>query len=84
MRTKLGVRRVYRLPNPSHNERRTLPRDEVFDDLFPAAIERNAALAARGLRYKDLLPLGLSVEGRILTLKEHGGRPAAGPRRDLT
>lgn len=61
-----------------HNERRTLPRDEVFDDLLPDAIERNAALAARGLLYKGLPPLGLSVEGRILTLKEHGGRLTIG------
>ena len=57
-----------------HRDRRTLSRDEVFDDLFPEAIERNAALAARGVLYKGLPPLGLTVEGKTLTLREQNGR----------
>ena len=57
-----------------HRDRRALSRDEVFDDLFPEAIERNAALAARGLLYKNLPSLGLSVEDRTLTLTEENGR----------
>ncbi|MFP6641335.1 MAG: phytanoyl-CoA dioxygenase family protein, partial [Myxococcota bacterium] len=56
-----------------HRDRRTLSRDEVFDDLFPEAIERNAVLAARGLLYKGLPSLGLTVEGKTLTLKEQNG-----------
>ncbi len=46
----------------------------MFDDLFPEAIERNAALAARGVLYKGLPPLGLTVEGKTLTLREQNGR----------
>ena len=57
-----------------HRDRRALSRDEVFDELFPEAIERNAALAARGLLYKDLPSLGLTVEDKTLTLQEQNGR----------
>ena len=57
-----------------HRDRRTLSRDEVFDDLFPEALERNAALAARGLCYKGLPSLGLTVEEKTLTLREQDGR----------
>ncbi|NRA00056.1 MAG: hypothetical protein HRU01_26435, partial [Myxococcales bacterium] len=57
-----------------HRDRRTLSRDEVFDDLFPEVLERNAALAARGLRYKGLPSLGLTVEDKTLTLREQDGR----------
>ena len=57
-----------------HRDRRALSRDEVFDNLFPEAIERNAALAARGLLYKELPSLGLSVDDRTLTLQEQNGR----------
>lgn len=56
-----------------HRDRRTLSRDEVFGNLFPEAIERNGALAARGLLYKGLPSLGLSVEGETLTLKAQNG-----------
>lgn len=57
-----------------HRDRRPLARDEVFDDWFPDAIERNAALAGRGLLHKGLPALGLSVDGRTLTLREQHGR----------
>lgn len=57
-----------------HRDRESLTRDAVFDDLFSEAIERNAALAARGLLYKGLPSLGLTVEDRTLTLKEQNGR----------
>jgi hypothetical protein len=57
-----------------HRDRRTLSRDEVFDEVFPEAIECNAALAARGLLYKGLPSLGLTVEDKTLTLSEQDGR----------
>ena len=57
-----------------HRDRRALTRDEVFDGLIPEAIERNAALAARGLLYKGLPSLSLSVEDKTLGLEERNGR----------
>jgi len=57
-----------------HRDRRALTREEVFGGLLPEAIERNAALAARGLRYKGLPSLSLSVEDETLGLEEQGGR----------
>ncbi len=57
-----------------HCDRQKLARDKVFDVLIPEALERNATLAARGLVYKQLPSLGLTVGGRTLTLKEAGGR----------
>jgi hypothetical protein len=57
-----------------HCDRRGLDRDEVFDRLFPDALERNAELAARGLRYKRLPSLSLDVSGRALTLLDLRGR----------
>ena len=45
-----------------HVERRPLSRDEVFDELLPEAIERDGALAARGLLYKGLPSLSLRVD----------------------
>jgi hypothetical protein len=56
-----------------HCERRNLPRDEVFDSWFPEAIERNAVLAARGLAYKGLPPLCLTVGDRTLSICEQNG-----------
>jgi hypothetical protein len=56
-----------------HRDRRRLSRDEVFDQLIPEAIERNAALAARGLVYKKLPSLSLTVDDRTLALREEGG-----------
>lgn len=52
-----------------HKDVRALPRDEVFDSLFVEAVEQNGPLAARGIRYKSLPPLGLSVDGRSVTLR---------------
>lgn len=56
-----------------HCDRLDLARDEVFDTLIPQALERNAELAARGLRYKKLPALTLHVEGRRATLIERQG-----------
>jgi hypothetical protein len=61
-----------------HRDRHRLQREEVFEQLLPEAIERHGELAARGLLYKDLPPLGLRVDGRTLTLAEQGGRLAIG------
>ena len=52
---------------------RNIPRDEIFDSILPDALEQNAELAARGVRYKKLPSLGLSVDGRAITLAEHDG-----------
>ncbi|MEP4148317.1 MAG: phytanoyl-CoA dioxygenase family protein [Halioglobus sp.] len=56
-----------------HCDRVDLGRDEVFDRLIPQALDRNAELAARGLRYKKLPALTLNVEGRSATLIEKRG-----------
>jgi len=56
-----------------HCDRKPLHRDEVFDSLIPAAIARNAELAARGLTYKQLPALTFSVDGRSITLRERRG-----------
>jgi len=53
---------------------RDVPRDEIFDSILPDAIERNSELAARGVLYKELPSLGLSVEGRSVTLAERDGK----------
>jgi hypothetical protein len=47
---------------------RALERDEMLDELLPDAIRVHGDLAARGLRYKQLPPLGLDVDGRAVTL----------------
>lgn len=56
-----------------HCDVRAISRDEVLDAILPAAIERNGALAARGLSYKKLPCLGLSVDGRTATLRDVDG-----------
>ncbi|MDH5238417.1 MAG: phytanoyl-CoA dioxygenase family protein, partial [Acidimicrobiia bacterium] len=53
-------------------DRQDLQRDQVLDSLLPAAITRFGDVAARGLRYKELPALGLLVDGRGVTLSEHG------------
>jgi len=53
---------------------REVDRDEIFDSVLPRALEQNAELAARGVLYKQLPPLGLRVDGRSVTLAEHDGR----------
>ena len=52
-----------------HKQLTDLAVDEVFDGLLPEACEKNGALAARGLQYKQLPALTLAVEGRELTLR---------------
>jgi hypothetical protein len=56
-----------------HLDREPLARDEIFDSLIPQALSRNAELAARGLRYKNLPALTLCVDERSVTLCERGG-----------
>ncbi|MFB0950996.1 MAG: hypothetical protein QMB10_07045, partial [Halioglobus sp.] len=56
-----------------HRDRRPLDRDAIFDSLIPEALSRNAELAARGLRYKNLPALTLSVGDRTVTLCERRG-----------
>ena len=55
-----------------HCDRKSLEREAVFNTIIPEALSRNAGLAARGLRYKELPPLSLCVEGRTITLCERG------------
>ncbi len=47
---------------------RTLERDEIFDSLLPDAISLHGDLAARGIEYKRLPPIGFEVGGRGVTL----------------
>ena len=56
-----------------HCDRQRLGREAVFDTLLPEAIERNGELAARGLGYKGLPSLSLSVDDRALTLRAQEG-----------
>ncbi|MFT4520100.1 MAG: hypothetical protein ACI9JM_002500 [Halioglobus sp.] len=56
-----------------HCDRKPLSRDEVFDSLIPEALSHNAELAARGLLYKQLPALTLSVDNRSITLCERDG-----------
>jgi hypothetical protein len=56
-----------------HRDRRPLDRDAIFDSVIPEALSRNAELAARGLRYKNLPALTLSVGDRTVTLGERRG-----------
>ena len=56
-----------------HKDLLELSRDEVFDGMLPEACARSGALAARGLGYKNLPPLTLAVDGRLLTLAVRGG-----------
>jgi Phytanoyl-CoA dioxygenase (PhyH) len=56
-----------------HCDLRSLGRDEVFDSLIPEALSRNAKLAARGLVYKKMPALALTVDERSITLRENDG-----------
>lgn len=56
-----------------HLDRQLLTRDEIFDSLIPQALSRNAELATRGLIYKNLPALTLSVGERSITLCERAG-----------
>lgn len=53
---------------------REIPRDEIFDAILPDAVERNGELAARGVLYKELPALGLSVDGRTVCLVVRDGK----------
>ncbi len=57
-----------------HGEVRNLSRDEVFDGILAEAAARNGDLAARGMRHKNIAPLGMKVEGRSVTLRTDGAR----------
>lgn len=52
---------------------RDLGRDEVFDGILPAAVERNGRCAARGIAYKDLGSLAVECAGRSITLGVRNG-----------
>ena len=58
---------------------RPLQLDEVLDRIFPDACEAHSDIAARGIRYRDLPPLGLDVDGTQLTLRVQEGRPVLEP-----
>lgn len=67
-----------------HEDLRELDTEEVFESILPDAVERNGELAARGLRYKQLPSLGLSVDGVAVTLWGRDGKLAlqSGTRSD--
>ena len=56
-----------------YSDVRDLSRDEVFDELLPAANARNGGLAARGIRLGSLGSLQLSVGDRDLFLRDVDG-----------
>lgn len=56
-----------------HKDVRTLARDEVFDAVLPDAVAVHGDVAGRGVAYKQLPALGLSVDGRGITLRESAG-----------
>ena len=56
-----------------HCDRKSLTRDEIFDSLIPEALSNNAQLAGRGLQYKRLPALTLTVDGRSISLRERQG-----------
>ncbi len=47
---------------------RSIGLEDLFDQVLPEAIRMHGDLAARGVDYQQLPPLGLDVEGRSLTL----------------
>ncbi len=49
-------------------DREQLHRDQIFDELIPEALSSHAGIAGRGVLYKSLPPLSLSVDGRSLRL----------------
>ena len=53
---------------------RALSYDEIVDDVLADALETHGALAARGAVYRETPGLGLSVDGRALTLRVDAGR----------
>lgn len=52
---------------------RELTRDEALDVLLPDALRVHGDLAARGLAYLELPPLGFDVDGRAVTLTAGAG-----------
>ena len=65
-----------------HKDRRDLERDEVFDEVIPAALEQWGELAAQGVRHTQLPPLGFAVDGRSVTLRADGTSLALTPGLD--
>ncbi|MEZ5166499.1 MAG: phytanoyl-CoA dioxygenase family protein [Acidimicrobiales bacterium] len=61
-----------------HKDERALTVDEVCDAVIPAALAIHGDLAARGLTYKGLPGLGLSVDGESLVLRLDGDRMTLG------
>jgi hypothetical protein len=53
---------------------RALDRDEVLDGVLPAAMATCGELAGRGFVYQAVPPLGLEVDGRVVTLGAVAGR----------
>jgi Phytanoyl-CoA dioxygenase (PhyH) len=54
------------------SEIRALERDEIVDTVLPEAVVAHGTLAARGLNYYELPPLGLDVGGRTVNLVTAG------------
>jgi hypothetical protein len=50
-----------------------MSRDEMLEELLPDAIAVHGELAARGLRYLELPPLGVEVDGGSFTLQPVAG-----------
>jgi hypothetical protein len=58
---------------------RCLSLEEVLDSVLPEALAAHGELAARGASYRELLPLGLDVDGTQITLRPEAGRLVAKP-----
>jgi len=52
---------------------RSIERDEMLDAVLPDAIALHGELAARGLVYQGVPPLGLDVDGRAVTIEAASG-----------
>jgi hypothetical protein len=61
---------------------RALRVEEILDDLLPEALARHGDVAARGVAYRGLAPLGLDAGGHAFTLRVERGRLEVAPGLD--
>ena len=58
---------------------RRLPTEEILDATLPEAIAAHGELAGRGMRYRELRPLGIACGEAAFTLVDEGGSLAVAP-----
>jgi hypothetical protein len=57
-----------------HKDEAELSCEQVFDEVLPEAMVSHGDLAARGISYKSLPPLGLDVDGSHITIDAANGQ----------